>query len=277
MSDQTNKQLIETRHYGSNGPVVLALHGGPAAPGYMVPIARRLADRFRVIEPLQRPSAPNSTLTVWQHIDDLNDVIDAYCEKPPMIVGHSWGAMLALAHAAAHPESVGGIVLVGCGSFNAASRERMEAIRNERMDAIMQARFDRLKEDYPDPNKRLGAIGRLWQEIDSYDLVSLGNGVLTCDMKAHQETWQDVVRLQDEGIYPETFTAITSPVLMLHGNDDPHPGEMIRDSLLRYIPQLEYHSWKQCGHYPWLEKTVAADFYTVLSKWLLHTAEHQHC
>jgi hypothetical protein len=36
-----------------------------------------------------------------------------------------------------------------------------------------------------------------------------------------------MIRLQDHGVYPAAFSAIRSPVLMLHGAVDPHPGRMI--------------------------------------------------
>ena len=49
-------QLMRIREYGSAGPMVVLLHGGPGAPGYMAPVARELADSFRVLEPLQRGS-----------------------------------------------------------------------------------------------------------------------------------------------------------------------------------------------------------------------------
>ncbi len=53
--------------------------------------------------------------------------------------------------------------------------------------------------------------------------------------------WQiDMLRLQEEGIYPAAFSGVRSPVLMLHGAADPHPGRMICASLREYIPQLEY-------------------------------------
>jgi len=39
------------------------------------------------------------------------------------------------------------------------------------------------------------------------------------------------VQLQEAGVYPAAFAAITSPVLMLHSTYDPHPGQMIRASL----------------------------------------------
>lgn len=277
MCGQANQQLIKMRHYGDDGPRVLVLHGGPAAPGYMVPIARRLAKHFCVIEPFQRHSCADESLTVQRHVEDLHAVIGAVCHRQrPMLVGHSWGAMLALAYAAAHPGSVTGIVLIGCGSFDAASRARMQATRNERIDAEMRRRMDRLAEKYPDPNRRLGAMGRLIQEIDSYDLVSLGSKIVSCDAKAHEQTWEDMVRLQDAGVYPAAFEAIGVPVLMLHGDDDPHPGQMIRDQLTAVMPQLEYTSWPQCGHYPWLEKSAFGDFYTVLTDWLLKQTDSLH-
>ena len=265
--------LMTVRRYGEHGADVLVLHGGPGAPGYMVPVARRLADHFRVIEPFQRRSNTTEPLTVQRHVSDLHEVIAAYCKDGrPVLVGHSWGAMLALAYAAVHPDSASAIVLIGCGTFDEASRRQMEAVRQQRTDAEMQARFQQLAEEYPDADIRLGAMGRLMQEIDSVDLVSLGNKVMPCDAKGHGETWADMLRLQAEGVYPATFSKINVPVLMLHGNDDPHPGEMIRDQLTTVLPQLEYQSWPRCGHYPWLERAAAADFYSVLTNWLLKHA-----
>ncbi len=270
MCSHENQQLIKMRHYGEDGSTVLVLHGGPAAPGYMVPVARHLSAHFRVIEPFQRHSSPDEVLTVQRHIDDLHAVIAAECKgQKPMLVGHSWGAMLALAYAAAYPNRAAGIVLVGCGSFDTASRGRMQETRDGRMDDDMRRLMDRLAEKYPDPNRRLGAMGRLIQEIDSYELVSLGSKTVACDAKAHEETWQDMIRLQESGVYPAAFEAINTPVLMLHGDHDPHPGTMIRDSLKRYLPQLQYHSWPRCGHYPWLEKHACDEFYSTLTQWLL--------
>jgi pimeloyl-ACP methyl ester carboxylesterase len=74
-------------------------------------------------------------------------------------------------------------------------------------------------------------------------------------------------------VYPASFAAIDVPVLVLHGSEDPHPGRMIRAGLAPYLPQLEYHEWERCGHYPWLEKAAHESFYKVLSGWLsVHSA-----
>jgi hypothetical protein len=70
------------------------------------------------------------------------------------------------------------------------------------------------------------------------------------DLRAHTETWEDMVRLQGASVYPAAFAAITSPVLMLHSTYDPHLGQMIRASLAPFLSQWEYGEWERCGHHP---------------------------
>lgn len=93
--------------------------------------------------------------------------------------------------------------------------------------------------------------------------------LVECDARAHHETWEDMLRLQAEGVYPAAFATIRAPVLMLHGAVDPHPGRMIRTVLARHLSQLEYYEWARCGHYPWLEKAVGDEFFAVLRRWLV--------
>jgi hypothetical protein len=49
--------------------------------------------------------------------------------------------MLALCYAAAHPNKAGPIVLVGCGTFDHASRARMKEILRDRTDLHLQERL----------------------------------------------------------------------------------------------------------------------------------------
>ena len=89
-----------------------------------------------------------------------------------------------------------------------------------------------------------------------------------CDMKAHTETWEDMLRCQERGVYPEAFVAIRSAVIMLHGSYDPHPGGMIRDNLRQYLPQLEYREFDKCGHAPAIEKFARDEFFNAVREWL---------
>jgi pimeloyl-ACP methyl ester carboxylesterase len=234
----------------------------------MAPVARGLADSFRVLEPLQRGSG-GDPLTVARHVADLHELMDAHCQSSrPALVGSSWGAMLALAYGAAHPDRTGPIVLIGCGTFDEVARSNLESTRDERMDESLRRRIANLREEFPNPDEALRVLGNLLLPLYSYELVTTDLEIETCDARAYQETWTDMVRLQAEGVYPAAFSAIDSPVLMLHGAVDPHPGQMIRASLRPHLPLLEYIEWERCGHYPWLEKAVRDEFFKVLSEWL---------
>lgn len=259
---------IPVRIYGGSGSPVIVLHGGPGAPKYMAPVAHGLADRFRVLEPLQRGSGAEP-LTVARHVGDLHQVVSSHCaDELPALVGHSWGAMLALAYAAAHPACVASLVLIGCGTFDPVARNRLQLTRESRMDDDLRMRMACLPEAIPDPDDRFRALGDLVMLLDSYEPMTSSQEMGACDARAHRETWEDMVRLQEEGIYPAAFSAIDAPVIMLHGAVDPHPGRMIQASLAPYLPQLEYQEWERCGHYPWLERAVCEKFFAVLRIWL---------
>lgn len=260
--------MIRVREYGISGPLVAVLHGGPGAPGYMAPVARRLGDTFQVLEPFQRGSG-EKPLTVARHVADLHDVLASrFGDRRVALVGHSWGAMLALAYTAEHAERVASLMLIGSGTFSVAARVRFRAILEARTDASLRQRVRALDVECPDPDERLGRRARLTLPLYAYDIGSSDPGFDACDARAHQETWDDMMRLQEIEVYPQAFETIRAPVVMLHGAADPHPGEMIRASLHPYLPQLEYMQWERCGHYPWLEPAVRDDFFRVMVEWL---------
>ena len=231
----------------------------------MAPVARALADSFCVLEPFQS----GTSATVADHVADLHEVVESYSHSAaPALVGHSWGAMLALAYAAAHPSSAGPIVLVCSGTFDLASRERFIINLSERKkDEGARHRFERALQ-ISDPSARFHELGKQTLELYSYDLATTEQEIDESEPGCSEGTWEDMVRLQNEGVYPAAFAAIKSPVLMLHGAVDPHPGEMIRASLAPHLPQLEYREWERCGHYPWLEKSARDKFFSVLRDWL---------
>ncbi|MFH1680284.1 MAG: alpha/beta hydrolase, partial [Candidatus Eisenbacteria bacterium] len=258
------------------GPLIVVLHGGPAAAGEAAPIARGLAASFLVLEPWQRGSG-EEPLTVARHVADLHELVKTRCgSELPAIVGHSWGAMLALAYAAAHPGYAGPLVLVGCGTFDKRARARLHDTIEERMADDLRGRLSLLDEEVPDPGERLRRRHELIRALYLYDPIDAsdeGDALPAFDPRAHEETWSDMLRLQGEGVYPAAFAAIDSPVLMLHGAFDPHPGSLIRAGLEPYLGRLEYREWARCGHYPWLEKAVRDEFFAVLRAWL---AERLH-
>jgi pimeloyl-ACP methyl ester carboxylesterase len=268
-AEQPSRRAVRIREYGNpSGPTVILLHGGPGAPGYLAPVAEALADTFRVLEPWQRGSG-GPTLTVARHVDDLDAVVDRYGTKDaPVLVGHSWGAMLALAYAAVHPRRAASLVLVGCGTFDKAARREFNRACDARLTETERERLARLPKDIPDPDERLAARARLLARAYSYELDTDDLEVECCDEQAHEETWSDMVRLQNEEVYPAAFRVIDAPVLMLHGAADPHPGPLIRAGLAPYLPQLVYRELARSGHYPWLERGARTQFFAILRDWL---------
>jgi len=251
----------------------MVLHGGPAGVGSAAPLARGLAGTFRVYEPWQRGSG-SEPLTVAGHVADLHAVIEAYCpEWKPALVGESWGAMLALAYAAAHPDRSGPLALIGCGTFDPAARAQLHETRERRKDREYHQRIAQITAQVTDATEQLIKIHELDERIDYYDPLPatdpVDEAIPPFDLRAHTETWTDMMRLQALGVYPAAFSTITTPVIMLHGAYDPHPGKLIYAGLRSCIPHLEYHEWECCGHNPWVERDVREDFFEVLRRWLL--------
>jgi pimeloyl-ACP methyl ester carboxylesterase len=234
----------------------------------MEPVARELGDQFRPVEVLQR-RGENGGLSVSRHMADLRDCIAEYgAGEPALIVGHSWGAMLAMAYGAAHPETLAGLMLIGSGTFDKASRQRLAELRQDRLGESGRAAMARLKASSLSATDRMKRSAGLLFKADSHDLAEIGTPVSAFDVEGHDASWDDMMRLQSDGTYPAAYAAITCPVLMLHGEQDPHPGDMIRDSLTPYVPQMDYVELDQCGHYPWLERHARDRFYTVVRDWL---------
>jgi pimeloyl-ACP methyl ester carboxylesterase len=255
---------LVTREYGSTGPTVILVHGGPGMAGYLAPVGRALAHDFRVLEPFQRRFGA-ARLTVAQHVADLHELVSEH--ERPALLGSSWGAMLALAYAAEHPEAVAGLVLVGCGTFDPEARAVFLRALEERTEHL-RGRFAELRRTIPDPDRRYVLTGELMLPAYSHELASTELELASADARGFDETWADMLRCQEEGQFPQTFSNIDSPVLMIHGEADPHPGAMTRDTLRAVMPQLEYVELDRCGHYPWLERHARAQFFSILREWL---------
>ena len=259
---------LVVREYGTGMQPVIVLHGGPAAAGDVAPLARELGEQWHVFEPFQRGSG-GRPLTVATHVQDLDDLVRERCgDSHPVLVGHSWGAMLALAYAAAYPTTPAALVLIGCGTFSLAARAQFEARLEARLTPADRATMGRIKESEADADRRLAAMGRLMTRVYGHDVEDVADGIADVDALAHQETWADMVRLQRDGIFPAAFAVIGVPVLMLHGDEDPHPGRLICDDLRRYIPHLDYQELPKCGHSPWLERQARRVFFETLNAWL---------
>ncbi|MFE0188107.1 alpha/beta fold hydrolase [Streptomyces sp. NPDC058989] len=87
-------------------PPALLLHGGAASTEVWNRIAPALA-RTRPVYAMDlrghglSPKTPIGTYQLWRAADDVTEFITALSLQQPMIIGHSWGAAVALVQAAA--------------------------------------------------------------------------------------------------------------------------------------------------------------------------------
>lgn len=110
------------------GPAVVLLHGNLVDAEDFVSsgIFDHLIPEHRVIA-FDRPGIGHSerpggrSWTPWAHADLLRKALHVLNIERPVVAGHSWGAMVAMALGLRHPEAVAGLVLLG-GYYFATSR-----------------------------------------------------------------------------------------------------------------------------------------------------------
>src|SRR5256884_1471376 len=128
--DQTTVDLngvrIYTRRVGDGPSSVVVLHGGPGAHhDYLLPQYDRLAHGRTLLYYDQRGGGrspvPRDTPVGWrEHVADLEALRDHWGLDRVALLGYSWGGLLALLYALAHPARIDRLALVSAAPLTAA-------------------------------------------------------------------------------------------------------------------------------------------------------------
>ncbi|MGI1663574.1 alpha/beta fold hydrolase [Palleronia sp. KMU-117] len=108
---------------------VLVLHGGPGGDFRSLQALAALSDTHRVVFYDQRGAGlsqrvPPSALTLEGHLTELGAMIDHVTQGERVsLIGHSWGAMLAVAYLGQDPDRIDRAVLIEPGFLDAAGRD----------------------------------------------------------------------------------------------------------------------------------------------------------
>jgi 2-hydroxymuconate-semialdehyde hydrolase len=250
---------------GSDAPPLLLLHGsgpGVTAAANWRPIIPTLSADRRVIAPDQLGFGGTATgeqrtygRQAWTHhaLALLNTLEVGTVD----IVGNSMGGAIALSIAAARPDVVRRVVLMGSMGVAMALPSGLNTIWGYT----------------PGTENMREVIG-----LFAHDRTLITDELV--DMR-YQASLNPAVRDSWDAMFPEPrqrwvddlalsgaeLAAITVPVLMVHGRDDKVvPWRVSSSQLVDLIPNSRMHIMSGCGHWTMIEKT--ADFLAVVQPFL---------
>jgi len=120
-------QLHMRVHEGpTDAPVIIVLHGGPGGDFRSLEALASFSDEYTIVFYDQRGAGLSERvsaqmLTLEGYLSELTAVIAAVSpDAPPVLIGHSWGAMLATAYLGQNPDGAQAAVLIEPGYLDAA-------------------------------------------------------------------------------------------------------------------------------------------------------------
>jgi proline iminopeptidase len=248
-------------------PRVLVLHGGPGAShDYLLPQMLRLAQGRQLLFYDQRGggrSRVDATVSVsWQvHIDDLTRLVVELGVDPLVVVGYSWGGLLALLHAIeaanrglpAKPEAM---LLIDSAPLSRRYRAAFEAeftrrqaspeVRSLREELAASGLRERDPEAYRQRVFELSVAGYFADPSAARDLTPF-----RVVGRVQQAVWES---LGDYDLVPH-LSSVRCRALVVHGRQDPIPldsSEACARALGAQIVVLD-----RCGHVPYVEQPDA--------------------
>lgn len=252
---------------GSGPPAVLC-HGGPGLWDYTGGLAALVHDHLTVHRWHQRgcgPSTPVSAYGIDVALSDVQELKAAWrVDDPWIVMGHSWGAYLALATALRHPESTAAVVYVsGTGTqawWSAEGRAAYKAARSARLGPAREARLEHLAtatERTPEEERDFRALS--WC-TDVADADPTNPGLLEM-IESPYEIRFDINRsliatVEEEQELLAGLARCDVPFLVLHGSEDPRPAGGAR-LLAESLPNATFHLVEGAGHLPWIERPDA--------------------
>ena len=259
------------RVIGEGRPIVV-LHGGPSLDHYyLLPEMDRLAASFRLVYYDQRGRGRSAEeveaddVTVASEVADLDAVRRHFGFDSVALLGHSWGAVLAMEYATRHPDRVSQLVLLNAAP---ASAEDYRAFCDNLLRIRPEGDVERLQAIAA--SAPYGA-GNLEAEVDYYTLhfrVAIRDperveqvvqrlrahfteeGVLTAraiGQRLYDETWGS----EGYDLVPR-LRALDVPTLVLHGDHDFIP-VAVAARIAEAIPSARLVVLEDCGHFAYLE------------------------
>jgi len=208
------------------------------------------------------------------HAEDLHALAQHFKSRyKPIIIGHSWGAVLAMCYAAKHPSECHKIILLNSGLLNDLSITVFEENLTERMSLIEQKKSSALlkvRDKTEDAQKKSAFDLEYITHIFKYyneDMAGIKKLKFSKRHVAHAEaSHADYDHKLKSGALLQALKKIKDPVVGIHGAKDPVPIAGTVALMEKHIKNFTSHIILNAGHFPWVEKKAVPDFLTVLRR-----------
>src|SRR6266849_5614772 len=250
-----------------NGLPLVCCHGGPGLWDYLEPVAEMVDDLVTVYRYDQRScgrSTGGPPYDVATAVADLDALRDHWGFSQCIVLGHSWGAALALAYALAHPTRVRALIyLSGTGidaSWHAeycANRAALLSPDEQRQLADLRARLSSVQgAEYVEIERAYCELAWPTDIVDRRHARELSrqlfvNG-LHVNFLVNQLLGDDADHFTQQRTLSGRLAALRIPTLVVHGERDPRPARVARQ-LAEIIPSASYVELPHVGHLPWIE------------------------
>jgi len=243
--------------YGNKPFNIALIHGGPGGAGEMAPVAKELESSHGVLEPLQTKD------TLEGQIEELRTILTEHAEPPITLVGYSYGAMLSFIVAAKYPELVHKLIMIGSGPLEKPQHSIMTT-RLSRMSNIEKEEVKHWQEELKSSsNQAFAQLGALFAKVDTYAPIRIEEQI-DPDYHIYSNVWPEVEKMRAEGKLAALKNHLKCPVVIIHGDYDPHPLKSLQQTLKDHI--LRIHLLPKCGHKPWTEKYARDNFFAILKQ-----------
>jgi proline iminopeptidase len=262
---------LYVRDIGRGQPIVV-LHGGPDFDhSYLLPDMDRLADAFRLVYYDQRGRGRSADgvraedVTLASDLADLDKVREDFRLERTAVLGHSWGAVLALEYAVRHPQRVSHLILMNPAPASAVDSRQF---RKERL-AAMGADLDRLRAAAATDGYRAGdpdAVAAYYRIHFKAALARPGDYErLMARMRPSFSSREAILKARhiEDRLMADTWSAdgydvlsrlrsVTIPALVIWGDHDFIPA-FVSEHIARALPASRLVTMKECGHFAYLE------------------------
>jgi len=241
---------VSYREWGEGPPLVLVpgLAGGYELLG---PLAKLLAQNHRVISYQLRGEddcfALRRPFDLADLVSDLAEFLDWHCLERPILMGVSFGAVLALEFAAKYPSRISNLIVQGAGA-------RFDRGLAQQVAGTVLSRFP-LPADNPFINQFFNLLFGGKQEGPVVEFVTRQCWQTDQSMMAHR------FRLVEQFNLGQRLERIRMPSLVLTGQRDLLVSEKSLRALVDGLPNAQSVRLPECGHLAFVSKPerVAAE------------------